>query len=59
MHRLINSLFWKVSKISVIIYLSRYAFRALKDYRRQKKEGKDPVFRAKDIDLPHEVDYWN
>ena len=48
-----------IINMPVIIYLSRYAFRALKDYRRQKKEGKDPVFRAKDIDLPHEVDYWN
>lgn len=43
----------------VIIYLSKYAFRALKDYRKQKKEGKAPVFHAKDIDLPHKVDYWD
>jgi AGCS family alanine or glycine:cation symporter len=43
----------------VIIYLSKYAFRALKDYRRQKKEGKAPVFHARDIDLPHKVDYWD
>lgn len=44
--------------IPVIIYLSKYAFRALKDYEKQKKEGKKPIFHVKDIDLPHEVDYW-
>lgn len=42
----------------VILYLGKYAFRALADYRRQKKEGKFPVFHAKDIGLPHSVDYW-
>ena len=44
--------------IPVIFILGKYAIRALKDYEKQKKEGKEPVFRAKDIDLPHEVDYW-
>lgn len=44
--------------IPVILYLSKYALRALNDYKKQKKEGKSPVFHAKDIDLPHEVDYW-
>lgn len=43
----------------VIFCLGKYAFRALGDYKRQKKEGKTPVFRAKDIGLPHQVDYWN
>ncbi|MBE6702081.1 MAG: alanine:cation symporter family protein [Ruminococcaceae bacterium] len=47
-----------IINMPVILFLGRYAFRALKDYRRQKKEGKTPVFCAKDIDLPHEVDYW-
>ena len=42
----------------VIIILGKYVFRALKDYERQRKEGKDPEFKSKDIDLPHEVDYW-
>ena len=45
--------------IPVIILLGRYALRAVADYRRQRKEGKEPVFHAKDIDLPHETDYWN
>ncbi|MBQ7756001.1 MAG: alanine:cation symporter family protein [Oscillospiraceae bacterium] len=43
----------------VIIYLSKYAVRALKDYEKQRKEGKEPVFKAKNIDLPQETDYWN
>lgn len=42
----------------VILILSRYALNALKDYERQAAEGKKPVFHARDIDLPHEVDYW-
>ena len=45
--------------IPVIILLGKYALRALKDYEKQKKEGKDPVFKVKDIDLPHQTDYWN
>ncbi len=48
-----------IINIPVILILSKYAIRALKDYEKQRKEGKEPVFRAKDIDLPHEVDYWN
>ena len=43
----------------VIIYLSKYAVRALKDYDRQRKEGNEPVFRAKNIDIPDKTDYWN
>lgn len=43
----------------VILMLSKYATLALKDYEKQKKAGKDPVFHAKDIELPHEVDYWD
>lgn len=43
----------------IIIYLGKYAFRALDNYTKQRKAGKDPVFKAKDIDLPHQTDYWN
>lgn len=43
----------------VIIILSKYAFKALKDYEKKRKEGKEPSFRAKDIGLPHKTDYWN
>ncbi len=44
--------------IPVIVILNKYAIRALKDYDKQRKEGKTPVFKAKDINLPDEVDYW-
>lgn len=42
----------------VIICLGKYAFAALKDYDLQRKAGKTPVFFAKNINLPHDVDYW-
>ena len=42
----------------VILYLSKYAFRCLADYTRQRKQGMEPRFRAADIQLPHDVDYW-
>ena len=43
----------------VILILSKYAIRALKNYSQQRKAGENPVFHAKDIDLPHKVDYWD
>ncbi|MBQ9110049.1 MAG: alanine:cation symporter family protein [Oscillospiraceae bacterium] len=42
----------------VIFILGKYAIRALKDYEKQRKEGVKPVFLAKNIELPHQVDYW-
>ncbi len=42
----------------VIIYLGKYAFRALNDYTNQRKAGKEPVFCAEDINLPDKVDCW-
>ncbi len=45
--------------VPVIALLSKYAFRALADYEKQKKEGRNPVFFAKNIKLPFTVDYWN
>ena len=44
--------------LPVIIILGKYSLRTLADYEKQRKEGAVPVFRAKDIDLPVEVDYW-
>ncbi len=62
-------LLWNVADITmggmtlinmpVIIILSKHAIDALKDYDRQKKEGKNPVFKAKDIGISDDmVDYW-
>ncbi len=47
-----------IINMPVILILSKYAIRALKDYDKQIKKGKEPVFFAKDIGLPHKVDYW-
>lgn len=47
-----------IINMPVILHLSKYAFRALKDYDTQRKAGEEPVFKAKNIGLPHEVDYW-
>ncbi len=44
--------------IPVILILSKYAVRAINDYTKQRKEGEEPIFKAKNIDLPHDVDYW-
>lgn len=63
------SLLWGIADITmgamalinmpVIIILSKYAIRALKDYERQRKEGKEPVFKAESIGLTDKVDYWS
>lgn len=45
--------------IPVIIILGGVAMKALKNYTDQRKAGLDPVFRAKDINLREDVDYWN
>lgn len=47
-----------VINIPVIAYLGKYAYRALADYKKQKKEGRDPTFRARDIGIADELDYW-
>lgn len=48
-----------IINMPVILYLGKYAYRALKDYEKQRKDGLEPVFKAKNIDLPHKTDYWN
>jgi len=48
-----------IINMPVILILGKYAFRALKDYEKQRKNGDTPVFKAKDINLPHKTDYWN
>lgn len=45
--------------IPVIIILSKPAVHCLDDYLKQKKEGKNPVFQAKNIGLKTKTDFWN
>lgn len=40
-----------IINIIAIFLLSKIAFRALKDYEKQKKQGKNPVFRGEDIGI--------
>ncbi len=47
-----------IINIPVILILSKYALAALKDYDKQRKQGKEPVFKAKNINLPHDIDCW-
>lgn len=44
--------------IPVILILSKYALRALKDYENKIKNGDNMDFKAKDINLLDEVDCW-
>ncbi len=63
------SMLWNISdvlmgvmaliNIPVILILSNIALKALADYEKQKKAGVNPVFKAKNIDLKYETDYWN
>ena len=43
--------------IIAILLLSPKAFKALKSYERQKKEGKEPVFDPKEIGVKG-ADFW-
>ena len=45
--------------LPVIVILSKPAIRCMQDYFQQKKQGKNPVFRAKDIELKTKTDFWN
>ena len=44
--------------IFAILLLGNIAFRVLDDYRAQKKQGKDPVFQASNLNLT-DTDAWN
>ena len=48
-----------IINMPVILILGKYAIRALKDYEEKRKSDNEPTFKAKDIDLPYETDYWN
>ncbi len=42
----------------VVLILSGYSVKCLRDYIKQKKAGKNPVFKAKDIGIEDELDFW-
>lgn len=48
-----------IINLPVIIILGGPAVRCMNDYLKQKKEGRNPVFKAKDIELETKTDFWN
>lgn len=52
----VGSMAWL--NLIAIILLRKPALKALQDFRRQKKAGKDPVFDPKELDIKN-ADYWN
>ncbi len=48
-----------VTNVPSILILGGIAFACLRDYERQKREGLNPVFKAKDIQLKQDTDFWN
>ena len=63
------SLLWDIADITmgvmalinipVILFLGKYALRALKDYEKKLKSKEEIDFKVADINLPHKVDCWN
>ncbi len=47
-----------VINLPVIAILGRYAFRALSDYREKRRMGEVSCFRARDVGITDELDYW-
>ena len=48
-----------IINLPVIVILGGTAMRALQDYAQQRKEGKNPVFKASSIGLKQKTDFWN
>ena len=51
--------FMALINLPVILLLGGTAIRCMKDYMRQKKEGRDPVFKAAVIGLKEKTDFWD
>jgi AGCS family alanine or glycine:cation symporter len=47
-----------ITNVPSILILGGIAIKCLKDYQKQKAEGKDPHFKAADIDLKQDTDFW-
>lgn len=55
----LNSIIWSpvLVAICLILLLSPKAIIALRDYEKQKKSGKDPVFHPREIGIEN-ADWW-
>ncbi|MGI6204333.1 MAG: alanine/glycine:cation symporter family protein [Anaerovoracaceae bacterium] len=47
-----------ITNMPSILILGGIAFKCLNDYRKQKEEGKNPEFKAADIGLKQDTDFW-
>lgn len=47
-----------ITNVPSILILGGVAIKCLKDYQKQKAEGKDPHFKAADIGLKQDTDFW-
>ena len=50
--------FMVVTNVPSILILGGIAIKCFKDYEHQKKQGKDPHFKAADIGLFDKLDFW-
>lgn len=50
--------FMVIINVPVIIIIAKPALAALKDYMSQRKQGKDPVFKASSVGLEGKTDCW-
>ena len=48
-----------VTNVPSILILGGIAFKCLDDYKKQMRQGINPIFKAKDIGLKQKTDYWN
>ena len=48
-----------ITNLPAILILGVPAFKCLKDYQKQKAEGKNPEFKAADIGIKQKTDFWN
>ena len=48
-----------VTNVPTILILGGIAFKCLDDYKKQREKGINPVFKAADINIKQETDYWN
>ena len=48
-----------ITNVPSIIILGSIAFKCLDDYKKQMKEGVNPIFKAASIGLKQKTDFWN
>ena len=48
-----------ITNVPSIIILGSIAFKCLDYYKKQMREGHNPIFKAADIGLKQKTDFWN